>query len=212
MKFKTFLLMLLVSFAFANCSKDDDNNGNDTNDTNEDLNESNVTAVIMDGEQTVQFSSENENSFATIVKTKVNEDEIEQLVIIMKDDNSEVLIVASATPAPNNPIDYNLSLPLTEEYLFTAGVSMDGENSSSDKTYGVGTYQHEEEVVHQSKGSFKITSISTTSVEGTFEMTLYNSYDPNTAQDAKELSVTEGAFDLPIVELSEEDLEYLGLD
>lgn len=209
LKLKTLSLILLTGLAFAGCSKDDDNNGNDTN---EDLNEGNVTAVIGADEQAIQFSSETENSFAAIVKTKIDENEIEQLVIVMKDDNSNVMIVTSATPAPSNPINYNLSTPLTGEYLFTVGVGMDGENSSNDKTYGVGTYQQGEEVVLQSKGSFKITSISATSVKGTFEMTLYNSYNPDNAQDAKELSVTQGAFDLPIVELSEGDLEDLGLD
>ena len=207
--FKTLFLLLFVGFAFTSCSKDDDTNPDTKND---DLKTGNATAVIGVDNQTIQFSSDNENSFATKVNTKIGENEIDQLVIVMMDEDSDVMIVAQAAPAPDNAITYDLSKPLTEDSFFTAGVGVEGKNSSDDKTYGVGTYQQGNDLVIQSKGTFKITSLSSTTIKGTFEMTLYNNYDPNDAQDAKKLTITKGTFDLPIVELNEKDLGDLGLD
>lgn len=209
-KFKTVALILFVSFAFVACSSDDDDS--EMNDNDEDLKGGQASAVIDLDNQPVQFSSNGNQSFASLVKSQIGENEIDELVIIMMDDNSDLMIVAQAAPAPDNPINYDLSTPLTDDYFFSVGVAVDGKNSSDNKIYGVGTYQNGDDVVIQSQGSFKISALSNTSIKGTFEMTLYNTYDPNNVQDAEKLTVTEGEFDLPIVELDEEDLANLGLD
>jgi len=209
-QFKSLFFTLVIAVSLVGCSKDDDNN--DNKDNTEDLKGGQATAVIGVENQTIQFSTKTDNSFATIIKTKIGENEINQLIIVMMDDNSDVMIVAQAAPAPGKTTSYDLSKPLTEDYFFTTNVAVEGKNSSENNVYGVGSYQQGEEIVIRSKGSFKITSLSNTNIKGTFEMTLYNSYDPNNAHDAEELTVTEGEFDLPIVELDEGDLGDLGLE
>lgn len=212
-QFKSLIFLLVIAVSLVGCSKDDDTGNNDNNDNDEDLKGGHATAVIGVDNKTIQFSTETDNSFAAIVKTKLGENDIKQLIIVMMDDNSDAMIITQAAPAPDKPINYDVSnVGLNSDYFFTSSVAVEGKNSSDDKIYGVGIYQQGEEVVNQSKGSFKITSLSKTNIKGTFEMTLYNSYDPKDAQDAEELTVTEGEFDLPIVELDEEDLGDLGLE
>ena len=202
-QFRTLFFILLIAGSLISCSKDDDNNGKDPNEV---PNGGQATAVIGVDNQSIQFSTKSDNSFAGIVQTKIGENEIDQLVIVMQDDNSDVMIVAQAAPAPDTPKEYDLSKSATNDYFFTTAVALNGKNSSDDNIYGVGTYQQGEEVVIQSKGSFKITSVSNNNIKGSFEMTLYNIYDPNNAENAKEMTITEGTFDLPIVEIDGEDL------
>lgn len=208
-KFKTLFLLLMLGFAFVSCSSDDDA---PQDDNNEDVKKGQATAVVGLDDKTIQFSAKSDNSFAAIIETKLGENDIKQLIIVMADDKPDVTIVAQVTPAPGNPINYDLSSPITDDYFFTTGVAVDGKNSSDANVYGVGFYQHGDDIVRQSKGAFKITSISSTNIKGTFDMTLYNSYNSNDTFDAKELTVTEGKFDLPMVKLSQKDLEDLGLE
>lgn len=199
------LFLLILAIGLLSCSNDDDNV---VDEKDEGPLEGQATAVIAMDNETIQFSAKNENSFAGIVNANVGENEIKQLVIVMADDDSDILIVTQAAPAPNGPTTYDVSETLTEDYLFTTSVAVEGQNSAVDKIYGVGVYQHEDEIVLQSQGSFKITSLTSENIKGTFEMTLYNIYDPNNVENAKELTVTEGKFNLPIVEIGEGDLDF----
>lgn len=203
------LLFLLIAVNVLGCSKDDDNKSGDPDEA---FKLGHATAIIGVDDRTIPFSTKTENSFATVYKTKIGDQQINQLLIVMSDDNSEMLIVTQVAPAPVTPTSYNLSTPLTDTYFFTAGVAVDGKNSSDTNVYTVGTYQNGEDVVTQSKGAFKITSLSPTRLKGTFEMTLYNSYQPKEAHNAKKLEATKGEFDLPIVELTNEQFEDLGLN
>jgi|GEM_PF-4560919 hypothetical protein len=204
-KFNTLFFLIIIGISLVSCSKDDDN------DPSGDSKGGQATALIEIDNQTIQFSAKTGNSFAAITKTQFGENEFNQLTVVMMDDNSDVTIATQVVPAPDNPIDYDLSnVGLGTDDFFTTSVAVEGENSSDNNIYGVGFYQQGEEVVIKSKGSFKITSLTKTNIRGTFEMTLYNSYDPNNAQDAKKLTVTEGEFDLPM--LSQAEIEDLGLN
>lgn len=203
-RFKPLIIMLAITMSLLSCSKDD------SSDTIEDLREGHATAVIEVNQQTVSFAANSDRSFATIVTSKLGENDIRQLVVVMADEKSDAIIVSQAAPAPNNPINYDLSkVGFGDDYFFTTSVAMNGKNSSDANIYGMGSIQQDESIVLQSSGSFKITAITTTHIKGTFEMTLYNSYDPD---NAEKLSVTKGAFDLPLVELDEDDLGDLGID
>lgn len=204
---KTFFFLLFAFSSLVACSSDDDNII-DEKDKGDDLVEGLASADITVDNKTIQFSSESEDNFAGIIKTKMGDKEVNQLIIVMVDENSEVAIISQALPAPNSPIDYDLSkVGLGNDYFFTTDVVLDDST-----VYSMGSYQQGEEVVVRSKGLFKITSMSKDNIKGTFKMTLYNSYDPNNVEDAKELKVTNGTFDLPIIEVDEGDLGDLDLD
>lgn len=206
-QFKTLLFLLLVSFAFISCSSDDDSSSEPKNDNKK----GQASAMIEVNDQNLQFSSNNENSFATIVNANIGENQVDQLVIVMTDDNSDIVIVAQVAPAPDNSLTIDLTQPITDNYFFGTSVVLNGENSTDQDSYGVGSYQGDDIVV-QSSGLFKITSISNTDIQGTFNMTLFNSYDVSNTPSIEEITVAEGEFDLPIIELSQEDLENFGLD
>ncbi|SHF57756.1 hypothetical protein SAMN05444483_101652 [Salegentibacter echinorum] len=203
---KTFFFLLFAFSSLAACSSDDDTIIDD-NDNDGDLVEGLASAEITVDNETIQFSSKSEDNFAGVMKTKMGEEEIDQLVIVMVDKDSEVAIISQALPAPNSPIDYDLSkVGFGNDYFFTTDVVLD-----DSKVYSMGSYQQGDEIALQSEGLFQITSVSKDNIKGTFKMTLYNSYDPNN-EDAKELTITEGKFDLPIKEIDEGDLGDLDLD
>lgn len=209
---KTFFFLLFAFSSLAACSSDDDTIKDDK-DKDGDLVEGLASAEINVDEKTIQFSSKSEDNFAGIIKTKMGEEEIDQLIIVMVDEDSEVAIISQALPAPNAPRDYDLSkVGLVGDYLFTTDVVLDNKNSNDSKIYSMGSYQQGDDVVVQSKGIFKITAMSSDNIKGSFEMTLYNNYDPNLSEDAKELRVTKGTYDLPIIEIDAGDLEDLDLD
>ncbi|MGO2295030.1 hypothetical protein [Psychroflexus halocasei] len=198
-QFKTILFLLIVGAISVGCSSDDDigDNGGEPS-----INEGNASAVINVDNQIIEFSSETDNSFATITQFEIEGNEIDKLTIIMADDNSGLMIAVEVAPAPNSPMNYDLSnVGFGQDYMLTATVLLDGENSSETDIYGVGSYSQDGELT-QSQGLFKITSITNTTIKGTFNMTLYNSYSPNDDFNTKELTVTEGEFELPIVDIN----------
>lgn len=198
-RFKTLLLLLLVGITFGSCSSDDDI-GDDGGVPG--INGDNASAVIDVDNQIIEFSSETDNSFATITQFEIEGNEVDKLTIIMADDNSDLMIAVEVAPAPNSSMSYDLSnVGFSQDYMLTASVLLEGENSSETDIYGVGSYNQDGGMT-QSQGLFKITSISNTTIKGTFEMTLYNSYNPNDDHNTKELIVTEGEFELPIVDLN----------
>lgn len=208
---KTFFFLLFAFSSLAACSSDDDTIIDD-NDKDGDLVEGLASAEITVDEKTIQFSSKSEDNFAGVMKTKMGEEEIDQLVIVMVDEDSEVAIISQALPAPNAPRDYDLSkVGLGNDYFFTTDVVLEKNNSDDRKTYSLGSYQQGDEIVLRSKGLFEITSMYKDNIKGTFKMTLYNSYDQN-IEDAKELTITEGKFDLPIIEINAGDLGDLDID
>lgn len=197
-QFKTILILLISGTISASCSSDDDIGGGDE----PGISGENASAVISVDDQIIDFSSETDNSFATITQFEIEGNEIDKLTIIMADDNSDVMIAVELAPAPNSSMSYDLSnVGLGQDYMLTATVLLNGENSSETDIYGVGSYNQDGELT-QSQGLFKITSISNTSIKGTFDMTLYNSYNPSDDFNTKELTVTEGEFELPIVDIN----------
>lgn len=206
---KTFFLLLFVFSGLVGCSSDDDN-VIDNDDKDDNLIEGLASAKIEVGDETIEFSAKSENNFAGIIKTKMGdqEQEVKHLIIIMNDEDSKVSIISQALPAPSSPTNYDLSKVGLNggDNLFSTNVVLENNSSNESRVYGMGSYQKEDDIIVQSEGSFKITSISSDNIKGTFNMTLYNSYVQNNAIEAEKLVVTNGEFDLPIIEVDEDDL------
>ena len=179
------LLLVTTLIAFSSCKKDKD-------EPKDKPNNEMAKAVVKYGDKRVNFSSAKEKSAAymdwTDDKSKNN------FALTLQDDASGVIIDMMIYPVADGPGTYALK-GIAGDGWSTAAVYTKGKSSSKADTYNYVWISHNGELT-ESKGTVTISSISEGNVKGTFSATLH-SYNPDT-KISKELTITEGSFDLPL--------------
>lgn len=186
MYFLTFLFFGSAMVGFSACKKDSKEPDTVTAGT--------ASATIVVEGTTIPFSSIKDSSVA-FLETIPGED-VMAFSMVLKDDNSRTLIEMMIMPVSEGAGTYPMADGFGEDSLSRSGVFLQGRGSARADTYGPVWISHDGELT-QSSGTLQIASMTATRATGTFNAVLY-SYN-NDTKVIKELKITNGAFDVPLV-------------
>ncbi len=180
------ILFLISSIGFSSCKKD-------KNDAEETPANGTSKAVVKYGSNTVNFSSGKDKSAAFLDWEK--DEKKFNFVLNLQDEATGMILNMMIFPAKDGTGTYALK-GLTDEGWSSASVYVKGKSSSKADTYNFVWISHQGKLI-ESSGTVTITSMTEKNVKGSFSATLH-SYNDNT-KEAKELTISGGTFDVPLV-------------
>ena len=181
------ILICISMIAFSSCKKE-------INEKKPSLNQGTAKAVVDVNNKKIQFSSVRDSSIAKM--TWNTEEKKFSFSMVLKDDNSDMLIEMLVYPVNDAAGTYPLADGFSSDGLSITNVYMNGRQSAKKDIYTPVWLSHDEEVT-SSSGIITITAMTENTVKGTFNIILYN-YNDDTKKSIK-MAVTEGSFDVPLI-------------
>lgn len=181
------ILLFSSSVALSSCKKDkDDPKETPVNGT--------AKAGIKYGDNTVNFSSTKDNSIAYM--DWVKDEKKHNFGMVLQDDATGMLISMMIFPAKDGTGTYAIEGLTGGEGWSSINVHVKGKSSSAADKYGY-LWRSSNGEMTVSNGTVTITSMTEKHVKGTFSGTFHN-YNDDT-KVVKELTITGGSFDVPLI-------------
>lgn len=217
------LLSFFLAFAGTSCSSDDNNSDfvdnpqdpqnpdpDDPDDPNDAQGSATAFIEVADTGEEINFNGGSSTSTMYHFDKFYLDEDMDQyledvgiLYMELKDPTNNVIISMQVVPFNMESNPFELDFENFDELMVLFEVKLNGEDSNEMETYGVVASYTDEEGEVASSGMLDVTDLTGSKIKGNFEMKLHIS--SFVAGQTKELTVSNGVFDIPYTRIELND-------